>query len=209
MEAVRSAASRGCDTYLVCDRSQASGKTKQQLQVLKELRSVGTKVKLASGLGVNQAYRSDGRSVRVGSRLQGLHHAKSVMIWCHPGDKVEMLVGSCNFTTSSKANKEASIGISVNSGTELVRRWESAFEEALKMVRISTSSRQSKASTGAGSAQPVQLLKFNKGKIEIWCSIASHFQSASRWCLRLATLRGGPHLKGWLCTWLNPAEGRV
>jgi hypothetical protein len=132
VEAVRSAASRGCDTYLVCDRSQASGKTKQQLQVLKELRSVGTKVKLASGLGVNQAYRSDGRSVRVGSRLQGLHHAKSVMIWCHPGDKVDMLVGSCNFTTSSKANKEASIGISVNSGTELVRRWESAFEEAFE-----------------------------------------------------------------------------
>lgn len=132
VEAVKSAASRGCDTYLVCDRSQASGKTKQQLQVLKELRSVGTKVKLASGLGVNQAYRSDGRSVRVGSRLQGLHHAKSVMIWCHPGDEVDMLVGSCNFTTSSKANKEVSVGISVSSGTELVRRWESAFEEAFE-----------------------------------------------------------------------------
>ena len=55
------------------------------------------------------------------------------MIWCHPGDKVDMLVGSCNFTTSSKANKEAStIGISVNFGTELVRCWESAFEEAFE-----------------------------------------------------------------------------
>ena len=43
-----------------------------------------------------------------------------------------MLVGSCNFTTSSKANKEASIGIRVNFGTELVRRWESAFEEAFE-----------------------------------------------------------------------------
>ena len=43
-----------------------------------------------------------------------------------------MLIGSCNFTTSSKANREASIGITTKSGTDLVRRWESAFEEVFE-----------------------------------------------------------------------------
>ena len=76
VEALKEASTRGVDTSLVSDRSQSSGKTKQQLQVLKELKSSGTKVRLVAGLGVNQAYRGDGRTVRVGSKLQGLHRSK-------------------------------------------------------------------------------------------------------------------------------------
>lgn len=117
---------------MVCDRAQAAGRTKQQLQVLKELKSSGAKVRLTSGLGVNEAYRSDGRAVRVGAKLQGLHHAKSILVHCHPGDEVKILIGSCNFTTSSKANREASIGLTTKQGTELVRHWESAFEEVFE-----------------------------------------------------------------------------
>lgn len=99
---------------------------------MKELKSSGAKVRLTSGLGVNEAYRSDGRAVRVGAKLQGLHHAKSILVHCHPGDEVKILIGSCNFTTSSKANREASIGLTTKQGTELVRHWESAFEEVFE-----------------------------------------------------------------------------
>ena len=70
--------------------------------------------------------------MRVGAKLQGLHHAKSILVHCHPGDEVKILIGSCNFTTSSKANREASIGLTTKQGTELVRHWESAFEEVFE-----------------------------------------------------------------------------
>ena len=53
-----------------------------QLQVLQELATAGVDIRLATGKSVRDAYMSDNRDVRVGSGLQGLHHAKSVLSSC-------------------------------------------------------------------------------------------------------------------------------
>ena len=129
VEALRSAASKGCQTCVVADKSQSAGRTKQQLQVLKELRSVGVRVRLTSGHSVNQAYASDNRSVQIGRNLKGLHHAKSLFTQEQAGCSVNLLVGSCNFTTSSKANKEAGVGLVLAEESATIRSWLAAFEE--------------------------------------------------------------------------------
>ena len=97
---------RGVRVHVVADVSQASGKTKLQLQVLKELQSAGARVKLTKGLPVGNAYAADKRSVKVGAGLRGIHHAKSCLIVL-PDGVAKLVVGSCNFTTSSKANRES------------------------------------------------------------------------------------------------------
>ena len=76
---------------LVCDLRQAKGKTKMQLQVL------ATDIRLATGKSVRDAYMSDNRDVRVGSGLQGLHHAKSVLV-LRASSAAELVVSSTNWS---------------------------------------------------------------------------------------------------------------
>ena len=49
INSLKRATERGCLTMVVADRSQAAGKTKTQLQMLKELRSSGVRVRLTEG----------------------------------------------------------------------------------------------------------------------------------------------------------------
>ena len=93
---------------LVCDLSQAKGETKMQLQVLQELATAGVHIRLATGKSVRDTYMSDNRDVRVGSGLQGLHHAKSVLV-LRASSAAELVVGSTNWTTSSRANRECGV----------------------------------------------------------------------------------------------------
>ena len=72
INSLKQATERGCLSMVVADRSQAAGKTKTQLQMLKELRSSGVRVRLTEGLNVSQAYERDNRSVRLGRKLRGL-----------------------------------------------------------------------------------------------------------------------------------------
>ena len=111
------------------DQSQASGKTKAQLQVLKELQSAGAKLRLVAGTAVNAAYEGDGRGVKVGSKIKGLHHAKSLLCMS-PTGSARLVIGSCNFTTSSKANREAGVVIQCKTGDQLLKDWQQSFDEA-------------------------------------------------------------------------------
>ena len=86
-------------------------------------------MRLTSGHGVNQAYSSDNRSVQIGRNLKGLHHAKSMLTQERAGCPVNLLVGSCNFTTSSKANREAGVGLMLAEDSVTTRSWLAAFQE--------------------------------------------------------------------------------
>ena len=46
-----------------------------------------------------------------------------------PGGPVPLLVGSCNFTISSKANREAGIGPTAQEDSSVVKDWLDAFQE--------------------------------------------------------------------------------
>ena len=125
VSALKEAASRGAACKLISDQSQANGKTKNQVQSLKEVQSAGVQVRLACGSSVNAAYQSDGRAVRAGRGLMGLHHAKSLLA-TSPTETI-VLAGSCNFTTSSKANQEAGVKLILKKGSPFQKSWEDEF----------------------------------------------------------------------------------
>ena len=58
----------------------------------------------------------------MGSGLRGLRHAKSILLEALSGP--ELVAGSLNFTTSSKANAE----ISLPAGSNAAATWLTAFE---------------------------------------------------------------------------------
>ena len=62
----------------------------------------------------------------MGAGLRGLHHAKSVLL--EALGNPELVAGSLNFTTSSKANAELGVKISLPAGSNAAASWLSAFE---------------------------------------------------------------------------------
>ena len=126
---LKEALEKGCRVHLVTDQSQATGKTKAQLQVLKELQSSGARVRLVTGNSVNAAYEGDGRGVKVGGKIKGLHHAKTLLCM-GPSGSARLVIGSCNFTTSSKANREAGVVIQCKEGDQLLKDWQQSFDDA-------------------------------------------------------------------------------
>ena len=83
-------------------------------------------MRLAHGTSIKSAYSEDNRDTRVGAGLRGLHHAKSVLLEAPGGP--ELVAGSLNFTTSSKANAELGVKISLPAGSNAAASWLSAFE---------------------------------------------------------------------------------
>ena len=68
-------------------------------------------MRLAHGTSIKSAYTEDDRDVRMGAGLRGLHHAKSILLEAPSGP--ELVAGSLNFTTSSKANSELGVRFSL------------------------------------------------------------------------------------------------
>ena len=131
LEALEAACARGASCSLIADASQCS-KTKLQWQSLKRVATAGVSVRLATGRSVRDAYVSDGRGAAVGAGLKGLHHAKALLVI---GDKTaELVVGSLNWSTSSKANSECGLRLAVASDapvvTDFVRDFEAVFAGA-------------------------------------------------------------------------------
>ena len=131
LEALEAACARGTACSLVADASQCA-KTKQQWQSLKRVATAGVSVRLAAGHSVRDAYLSDGRGATVGAGLKGLHHAKALLV---VGETTaELIVGSLNWSTSSKANSECGLHLTVASGApvvvDFIRDFETVFAGA-------------------------------------------------------------------------------
>ena len=92
-------------TRLLADLSQTNGKTKQQYQVLLRLQRAGCSIRVGSGTSVRSAYLSDQREIStMGGSIRGIIHGKSCLLV--EGRRALSLIGSCNWTTSSKSNLE-------------------------------------------------------------------------------------------------------
>ena len=110
IEAIEASLSKGAGVRIVADMGQCH-RTKLQWQALKRLAAAGAEVKVGCGSSVRDAYARDGRGAKVGTGIQGLHHAKALCLLRPDGAVV--LIGSLNFTTSSKANAEAGLRLEV------------------------------------------------------------------------------------------------
>ena len=92
-------------TRLLADLSQTNGKTKQQYQVLLRLQRAGCSIRVGSGTSVRSAYLSHQPEISaMGGSIRGIIHGKSCLLV--EGRRALSLIGSCNWTTSSKSNLE-------------------------------------------------------------------------------------------------------
>ena len=90
---------------VVADRNfTLSGKTRDQLQRLQQLESNGARVRLASGYSCKDEYTAVGRRYSG----KGIVHGKVVHT------EQESIIGSCNWTTSSRANVEVGLHVVLN-----------------------------------------------------------------------------------------------
>ena len=114
-------------TRLLADLSQTNGKTKQQYQVLLRLQRAGCSVRVGSGTSVRNAYLADRREISaMGGSIRGIIHGKSCLLV--EGRRALSLVGSCNWTTSSKSNLEFGVQVEVDAESEFVKDYLAHFE---------------------------------------------------------------------------------
>ena len=150
LEALEAACARGASCSLIADASQCS-KTKLQWQSLKRVATAGVNVRLATGHSVRDAYVSDGRGATVGAGLKGLHHAKALLVI---GEKTaELVVGSLNWSTSSKANSECGLRLAIASDapvvTDYVRDFEAVFAGASTLDDVRPPAPKGAAASGS------------------------------------------------------------
>ena len=70
--------------------------------------------------------------MKLGRKLRGLQHGKSAYVQIDREDQrapLQLVVGSCNLTTSSKANYEAGVALELSQEGDTAKMWLHAFEE--------------------------------------------------------------------------------
>ena len=101
-------AHQGSVRVLVDSGMTHQSRTKMQLQSLMMLRNAGHRIRVCKGGSLSAAYGEDGRE-RGGNGLKRAQHSKTCFLEDdHSG---WLVIGSCNWTTSSKANREAGVVI--------------------------------------------------------------------------------------------------
>ena len=149
VDALKKAKERGVGVILVIDRAfTLSCKTKECMPRLQELEAHGIIVRLASGHSAKQEYRAVGRSY--GGR--GIVHGKVVHT------ESESVIGSCNWTTSSRTNEEVSLHVKL-SGVEsakLCGRIRSASDRGQPVGEASTVAEQRQSVTVTRSQGPIR-----------------------------------------------------
>ena len=118
--------------------------------------SLGVPVKLAAGRPLSAEYETAGRG-RMLSGILGICHTKGVLLWRGVGSNqtLELLTGSANFTTSSRANQEWSFRLLLAPNSpqqEAVGQWAEALEQGC--ITLDAARLQSAASVRARSASP-------------------------------------------------------
>ena len=104
---------RGSKVWIATDGSQARGSTKQQLQSLKMLRESGGQIRICCGNSVGAAYEEDRRSVKVGGKLRGLHHSKTMLVRFFPDLRARSVsLDRASYTIKANAESGAFLRLS-------------------------------------------------------------------------------------------------
>ena len=127
---------------LLSDKGQSTGtSTKLQMQSLQQVARSGVKCRMASGTSLLESYTADGRMTTIGKSLKGIQHSKTLLI---KGDTESyLLVGSSNWTTSSRSNTEFGFLLQGNPKHEAFQRFEERFYELWNTAWVFDASSQS------------------------------------------------------------------
>ena len=99
---------------LIADKRESLGRsTRDQTVSLQSLASCGVQVRVAEGRDIRQEYANVGRQV---PPARGIHHRKCLFVFLHGGPVCQAycVIGSTNFTTSSRSNQELSVLLALN-----------------------------------------------------------------------------------------------
>ena len=103
---------------------------------------------------MRDAYLADGRGAAVGAGLKGLHHAKALLVV--GATTADLVIGSLNWSTSSKANSECGLHLAVASGApaaaDFIRDFEKIFAGASALDDAKPPA--PKAAAASSSARP-------------------------------------------------------
>ena len=101
-------------------------KTKNQHNVQNELAAAGAKCQLVKGKDRTPEYGAINR--RIGGTFIGHQHSKTIYLKGEPGKTSYLLVGSSNWTTSSRANIELGMLVRDVSGSKIFSDYEEFYE---------------------------------------------------------------------------------
>ena len=130
--ALAAAQKRGVQVQVLIDHRQTLKGPKEQLAVVQQLRSQGISVKTLSGVALGPEYHAAGRAATptAYSGLQGIMHVKGAIIKQSPDKDVWWtLLGSTNWTTSSRCNVEWSQGLNISGDEPELKRVLDRFSE--------------------------------------------------------------------------------
>ena len=112
---------------LLVDSGQSRGnQTKLQWQSLQQLARAGVRIRLVSGRQLQETYAEDNRGSTIGRGLRGIQHSKTLLVVGI--DQVDLVIGSSNWTTSSRGNIEMGVYIRGPIGTEVFEDYVKSFE---------------------------------------------------------------------------------
>ena len=124
-------------TRLLVDRGQSVGeRTKLQRQSLLQVARAGIRVRLTAGSSIAEAYAGDRRGASVGKSLKGIQHSKTFCRRGAEGAPSFLVVGSSNYTTSSRANVELGLLVSGPWEDEVFRAHTDQFERLWAVSEI-------------------------------------------------------------------------
>jgi phosphatidylserine/phosphatidylglycerophosphate/cardiolipin synthase-like enzyme len=133
-ELLKLAVVSGASVQILLDEGQVlGGQTRDAPQQALEMLAAGIEVRTLTGRTAAEVYREVGRSVA--GHIKGIQHSKTVLVDDY------MLVGSCNWTTSSRANFETGVFLKLNAqqagdAYELFQsRWDQASMVAAEKLR--------------------------------------------------------------------------
>ena len=148
VQALVEARKRVCLVRVALDRNMTiQGKTRDQFSSAKELAACGVQVRVATGIPLKPEYHAIGRSVP--GFLNGIQHSKAVLAGR------AAVIGSANWTTSSRCNFELGVHIEfATSHVDVVEElflssWHAGSELATAVTKASQQARSS-SPTGRG-----------------------------------------------------------
>ena len=116
-------------TRMVVDLEQSRGtRTKLQWQSLQQVARSGVRIRMLSGSSLQESYAGDNRAVNIGKGLKGIQHSKTIMVRGHTRDA--LVIGSSNWTTSSRSNMEMGVFVTGPAGADVFEGYLRSFEAA-------------------------------------------------------------------------------
>ena len=111
---------------------------------------------MISGFSLSNAYQRDNRSNVIGRGLRGIQHSKSLLVSEAEGATGRLVLGSSNFTTSSRANAELGVSLVGDMHHQVFRDYVAHFELLWSTAQIFDGSEQEPRRRMTGKQRPVE-----------------------------------------------------